>query len=245
MGGLELNKTIVLCETLFYDYSMCGRYAYFAELKQIIKRYSIDNVIDEPQSNYNIAPTDPVSIIVNHDDKRECRTVRWGLLPNWIKDVKSFKGRPLINARSETIDSNGLFRDSFKNRRCIVIASGYYEWKKNKTGKQAYFIHLNNRTISFAGIYDFWKDPIENKLIPSCSILTTTANQSSSQIHPRIPVILQSKQWEDIWLNNKDYSSELLRQTFLSEEYQALNYYPVSNEVGNVKSGGKQLINKI
>ncbi|MCB0280034.1 MAG: SOS response-associated peptidase [Calditrichaeota bacterium] len=223
---------------------MCGRYAFFAELRQLIEYYSIDHVVDEPQNNYNVAPTDPVTIIVNNKGKRECRSVRWGLLPNWLEESK-LPSYPLINARSESLASNGLFRESYKKRRCIIVASGFYEWKQAGKSKAAFFIRWpDKRPLSFAGIYDFRKQSNGN-FLASCTIITTKANQQTNAIHDRLPVILQSQESEKNWINNSIFDDNYFQHLFDSDIYEALLFHQVSPAVGNIRNNNPELIAEI
>ena len=139
---------------------------------------------------YNIAPTQPILMAVNGPaNKRQGILVRWGLVPTWVKDPADFT--LLINARSETVASKPAFRNSLRRKRCIILADGFYEWKKVDGGKQPYHIHLKDRRpFAFAGLWERWHDKAEDRKLDSFTIVTTEANKALSPIHHRMPVIL-------------------------------------------------------
>ncbi len=124
--------------------------------------------------------------------------MRWGLIPSWVRDLAM--GRSLINARGETVAEKPAFQTPFRQRRCLVPADGYYEWKREGAGKQPYHIRLNDdRPFAFAGLWDRWNDG-KGKIIESCAILTTTSNERLAPIHDRMPVILPPVAYEP-WLD--------------------------------------------
>lgn len=173
---------------------------------------------------------------VRLDDGGEQEEVqlRWGLIPSWAKDEKI--GYRTINARAETVAEKPSFRSAFKRRRCLIAADGYYEWKKLKGEKQPYRITLDpEQPFSFAGLWERWdkgKEPVE-----SCTIITTDANELTTKIHNRMPVILDRADY-DAWLDGSA-GAELLKP-FPSNN---MTYHPVDTKVGNVKNTGADLIN--
>ena len=178
---------------------MCGRYR-LSRRKQIVEEY-FDAQGDEDWSpRYNIAPTQPVPVIRQHpnEPRRVFSLMRWGLIPNWAKDMSGSAG--MINARSETAITKPAFRDPMRLRRCLVPADGFYEWRKTGTSKQPYCFEVNDgQLFAFAGLWDGWRDP-GGQWIRSCSILTTTPNALTSPVHDRMPVIL-SREAYDLWLD--------------------------------------------
>src|SRR5262249_44018384 len=214
--------------------SMCGRYVLKAPFSEIARLYNITNNLNlEPR--YNIPPTEDVPVVRSRDAKRTLDMLRWGLVPWWAKDIKvSFAN---INAKAETIAEKPAFRDAFKERRCIIPADGFYEWKKlDPKAKQPYAIVMRDRSVfGFAGLWERWKDKASGKIVQSCSIITTTPNEVCAPIHDRMPAILEPKDYE-WWLGEK--SAERCQSMAMLKPYpaEAMEAYPVSTRVGNVKN---------
>ena len=178
---------------------MCGRYR-LARKKEILGEVfdSGDDVDWNPR--YNIAPSQSVPV-VRQDATRPVRSfslIRWGLIPFWAKDAKV--GYKMINARAETIAEKPAFREPLLSRRCLIPADGFYEWSKFSKGKSPFCFTLADDSIfAFAGIWDRWRSP-ERELVETCSIITTSANALLSDIHDRMPVILEAED-HDRWLD--------------------------------------------
>lgn len=180
------------------DYVMCGRFALALPPKSIAEHFQLD-VIPAYGLRYNIAPTQPVVTIDTSGTKRQAVMRRWGLIPRWADDMKI--GARMINARSETIAEKQAFRESFKHRRCLIPASGFFEWKRSGTSREPYYFRLNNgEPAAFAGLWDRWNGTEPS--IESCTILTTAANEPVSALHDRMPVILAPDAF-DRWLNTE------------------------------------------
>lgn len=218
---------------------MCGRFALdFPE--DIIKNwYNVPNFPDL-FPRYNIAPTTDILVIRETTDIREASMIRWGLIPSWVQDVK--KMSVINNARAETISSKPMFRSAYRKRRCIIPASGFYEWRLLSYGKnkQPYYIStIDGCPTSFAGI---WESTIINGLtIESCAIITTEGNDLMRPIHDRMPVILPPESF-DTWLNPVELPTEILDfflKPYGSEKMQA---WPVSTAVNKATHPGEQLI---
>jgi putative SOS response-associated peptidase YedK len=165
------------------------------------------------------------------DTGPELVPMRWGLIPGWWK--KTAKEVPsTFNARAETVAQKPMFRSAFKRTRCIVPASGYYEWRAVDGSKQPYFISAaNGAVLSIAGLWDQWKDPLTGEAIPSATLIITAANDFSRAIHDRMPVFLE-RQDDDAWLTGKA-GVELLRPA----PNDLLRMWPVSKRV-NVSGRG-------
>ncbi|MGD0649736.1 MAG: SOS response-associated peptidase [Verrucomicrobiia bacterium] len=210
---------------------MCGRFTLTAEAKELAKRFGIEisaSFYKTVAPRYNIAPTQPVVVLAN-DGKRCLMQMRWGLIPSWAKDPAV--GNRMINARSETLTSRPAFRVSIRKRRCLILADGFYEWKKTGTVKQPVRIVLKNcEPFGFAGLWDNWKSPNGNE-IATCTIITTEANDLIATIHDRMPVVLP-RQSEDTWLDPESPLSELLA---LLKPYPSdqMEFYPVSRAVNS------------
>jgi putative SOS response-associated peptidase YedK len=180
---------------------------------------------------FNIAPTQQVGVVRSATPgQREFVWMRWGLVPHWAKD-KSI-GNQLINARSESAASKPTFRDSFRRRRCLIAADGFYEWKKIGKQKQPYLIRMpDHRPFAFAGLWDRWGEDAER--FESCTILTTSANEQLRDLHDRMPVILDPADYER-WLEPYAAEPENLQSLMSALPDGALSVEPVSPRVNNV-----------
>jgi putative SOS response-associated peptidase YedK len=191
------------------------------------------------EDRYNIAPQQPVAAVRATEAGNELVLLRWGLIPSWSEDAKI--GYKLINARSETVAEKPSFRSAFKQRRCIIPASGFYEWKREAKHKQPFYIHPRDEEelFSFAGLWERWHDP-EGEEIESCTILTTTANELMQPIHDRMPVILDSE-GENEWLSPRSAPDSLhaVLVPFASDQMEA---YAVNLYVNNAKNQGPKCI---
>ena len=216
---------------------MCGRFTLHMPWSELVKLYRVH---DRPnlKPRYNIAPTqDVLAIRLDKEGQQEAAQLRWGLIPFWAKDEKISYSK--INARAETVAKKPAFRDAFKKRRCLIAADGYYEWKTLEDGsKQPYRITLKpEQPFSFAGLWEHWEK--DNKVIESCTIIVTDANELTKDIHGRMPVILDPDDY-DAWLGGTD--GENLLRPYPSKK---MARYPVSRAVGNVKNTGPELIEPI
>ena len=178
---------------------MCGRYTLTCTPEVLAEAFRLEAAPDH-QPRYNVAPSQAVVCVREALPARirEAITMRWGLIPSWAGDPAM--GMKLINARSETVAEKPSFRKSFRERRCLVPADGYYEWKREGSRKQPYHIRLNSeRPFAFAGLWDRWTGA-DGKTIESCAIVTTTPNERLTSIHDRMPVILPPLAYEP-WLD--------------------------------------------
>ena len=220
---------------------MCGRYTRHASWRDLVEYFRI---LDDPRWNleprYNIAPTQQVLIIRNGDNGREPARVRWGLIPHWAKD-KSI-GNKLINARSETVAEKPSFRDAFKKRRCLVVADGFYEWRKEGAKKQPHLIRLKSgEPIAFAGLWSAWTDKEDGSEVETDAIITTEANELLKPLHNRMPVILSPDEY-DQWLDPESGDGRELLKPYPSDEMEHL---PVSTRVNIVRNDDRSLIEPI
>lgn len=205
---------------------MCGRYAQSALPKVIKEAFGLDRVPEFPE-RYNIAPPQIAPIIRMDDAGRlQCEMMRWGLIPHWAKDEKI--GNHTINARIETASSKPAFRDAWKRRRCIVPATGFYEWKV-QDGKQPFFIHRKDgQPYGFAGLWEYWKSP-EGEL-HTYTIMTTDADDFMKPIHNRMPVMVSAGRI-DGWLLHTQGSE-------VSYDLDDMEMYPVSTYVNSPRNEG-------
>ena len=220
---------------------MCGRFGLFTDLAELIELLGFEpGMLSESYvPRWNIAPTDPVVAIRRDGSRRIGTLMRWGLIPRWAKVDNAFK-RPMFNARSETVMDRPMFREAFANRRCLVPADGFYEWKRQggRTGTPMWVHDAERRVITFAGISSVWSGP--DGLIESCAILTTDANSSMSPIHDRMPVML-TEEWAEIWL---DYTADksVLEEAMRPREWDAMSVKEAHPDVGSSRNDGPELL---
>jgi putative SOS response-associated peptidase YedK len=211
---------------------MCGRFA-LPNPEELADHFSVNNRPDLTP-RYNIAPSQniPTIRLISHASGREIVMLRWGLIPFWAKDRKI--GYKMINARAESVADKPAFRAAFRQRRCLIPATGFFEWShKNKT-KQPYFIRLKDSNIlAFAGLWEHWVGK-DGEVIDSCTIITTDANKTVGNIHDRMPVIIEPELY-DRWLDPGAEDKNLLA-LFTPFPDKKLLAYPVGIEVNNPKN---------
>lgn len=210
---------------------MCGRFS-FTEPDGVIGRFNIAQVEAELRPRYNIAPSQPVPVVIRQGGVNSLLMFRWGLIPYWAKDASI--GNQLINARAETLEQKPSFRKSLEQRRCLILADGFYEWKKEGRSKKPFRITLQNgEAFAFAGLWDSWLSPT-GETINSCTIITTTPNRLMEPIHNRMPVILP-QEMESIWLdgNMKGADVKPLLSPFPAELMVAYEVGPLVNSPQN------------
>lgn len=215
---------------------MCGRYTLAVSPAQLAARFGVAPL--ELQPRYNIAPTQPAPVVRLGDDGREMTLLRWGLIPSWANDASI--GARLINARSETVLEKPAFRTAFRRRRCLIPASGFYEWQATAAGKQPFYItSVDGEPMAFAGLWEQWRAP-DGALLESYTILTTAANAVVAPIHDRMPVILPPD-LDALWLDPAADVSRL-HALCLNPPPVALRAYPVSRAVNQVRNDNEELI---
>lgn len=184
----------------------------------------------EPENlepRYNIAPTQDVAAI-RKDGSPELAWLRWGLLPWWASEKKI--GSRMINARCETVREKPAFRDAFQRRRCLVLADGFYEWKATADGKQPVFIRMKDgQPFAMAGLWEINRQ-IDSEPIESCTVITTSANPLMVPIHDRMPVILQTDNY-DMWLDSDFQNYDALQGLLQPYDAEQMVAYPVSRRV--------------
>jgi putative SOS response-associated peptidase YedK len=217
---------------------VCGRYVVKSPSAKLKVKFHLDEApLFEPR--YNVAPTQLVPAVRQEDGKRRLAMLRWGLIPSWAKDAKI--GYRLINARADTVATKPSFRSAFKRRRCLVVADGFYEWKRDGNVKQPFFIHRNDEEpFAFAGLWEGWENSEDGKEVQSCSLITTEANELMAPIHDRMPVILLASTY-DRWLDADEPVSNLqaLLKPYPADEMAA---YPISTYVNSPKNQGAKCI---
>ncbi len=221
---------------------MCGRFNQMlatAELKKVGAEIGAGAMLPPP--NYNVSPTQPV-IAITGKNPRTADSYGWGLIPFWAKDSK-IQSRT-FNARGETVPSKPAFRAAFRRRRCVVPADGFYEWKRTGGGKQPYYIYRSdNELIGFAGLWETWRMPgaESSEPIRTCTIITTEASEPMSDLHTRMPVILEPDDW-DRWLDPDGGEPAGLQALLRPAGNDVLSWHPVHPAVGNSRNNGQQLI---
>ena len=196
-----------------------------------------------PPPRFNIAPTMDVVCVLKDAEVPEVRVPvlhRWGLVPFWADDLSI--GNRMINARAETVAEKPSFRAAFKRRRCLIPADGYYEWKKEAGGKQPYYIHDPDGVIAMAGLWEEnTKASGDGSGVRTCTIITTSANSMTGQVHDRMPVIIESADQES-WLDPTNDDTDALQELLVPAQEERLAMHPVGRAVGNVRNQGEDLI---
>jgi putative SOS response-associated peptidase YedK len=188
------------------------------------------NALPDYVPRYNVAPTQQVGVVRQIDpNQRQLAYMQWGLIPHWAKDPKI--GSQMINARAETAAEKPAFRDAFRRRRCLVVADGFYEWKKTggKT-KQPYYIRMKDaRPFGFAGLWERWGE------LETCTILTTSPNELCAPLHDRMPVILGTSDYGR-WLDPSQTDAAELQPLLAPYPADEMLAEPVSTRVNNVRN---------
>jgi putative SOS response-associated peptidase YedK len=218
---------------------MCGRFTLHTSRSDLQLAFEGFVFTDEVEPRYNIAPTLDILVVAN-DGKREVRQARWGLIPGWAKDPRV--GSRMINARSETLAQKPAFREAYRNRRCLVIADGFYEWRKEpEGGKTPIYIQLRDgRPFAFAGLWARWR-PESGEPVTSCTIVTTAPNDLMATIHNRMPVILPPSAY-DLWLGPDTDEPEVLNGLLVPFPQEDMVVRPVTQRVNSVRNEGAECI---
>ena len=217
---------------------MCGRYAYTLPRDAMRSFLNTLNDIDCPP-RYNIAPTQPIVIALEDGAGRMARLVRWGLVPHWVKDPREFP--LLVNARSETIAEKPAFRDAVKHHRCVVPASGYYEWQRAGGNKTPYYVaRSDGQPMAMAGLWSTWIGP-DGEEIDTATIVTVIANEQLSEVHNRMPAILE-RDSIDAWLDVRNVRAGEAMAHLVASKEGVLKFHAVSSAVNSAKNDGSALI---
>lgn len=228
---------------------MCGRFGLFAELDALAEQFNFDPSImqDIYQPRWNIPPTLPVLTVQQSSDEQTsrrntARLLRWGMTGAQAKN-QTKASRPLFNARGETVHRLPSFRRAFRERRCLLPADGFYEWRKDESGSRTpvWFHRGDGAPIAFAGIWS--SESTSGGNIDSCAIITCAANYLVSPVHTRMPVILQPQSYEE-WLNPETEFDELFALV-QPMEWQEMSYYSVSSEVNRAANDYPALVEHV
>ncbi len=247
---------------------MCGRYASSRQPEDLVEEFEIrGSDLPHLEPDFNVAPTKEVYAVVERppsseaapeqeqEPERQLRVLKWGLVPFWAKDPKV--GSRMINARMETVAEKPAYRRAFERRRAILPADGYFEWyptdqqtKSGKPRKQPYFIRpADGGVLAMAGLYEIWRDPEKAEDDPSrfmwtCTVLTTSAEDSLGHIHDRMPLMLPPEKYAE-WLDPRRHDRDDLLALLEPAAPGRLEAYPVSTLVSNVKNNGPELVTPI
>lgn len=218
---------------------MCGRYATFGpvslsrEAKEVLADLEVDLIseIHQRADQFNIAPTQRALVVDHGDAGYKVEALRWGLIPSWATDPKI--GAKTINARAETVATKPAFRSAFKKRRCLVPASGYFEWKGEAGSKQPYFIHdPSGHLLMFAGLWEAWRIGEGDEWRRTFTIITGEPGKVSGDIHYRQPVILPPDLWA-VWVQG---TPDEASATLVAAPEAELVYHPVTKAVGSPRN---------
>jgi putative SOS response-associated peptidase YedK len=237
---------------------MCGRYASTRADTDIAAAFTVTAIDgDPPGPSWNIAPTQAARVVLERAPRdepdaepvRQLRSVTWGLVPSWAKDVKI--GSRMINARSETVTEKGAFKAAAARRRCLVPADGYYEWavQPGSKTKMPYFLHRGDDLLAFAGLYELRPDPglpedHPDRWLWTYMILTTQASDALGHVHDRTPVLIPPELRDD-WLDPGHTDLASVRSLLAAVPEPRLQPYAVSTAVNSPKNNGPELIEPV
>ena len=217
---------------------MCGRFAFYSPAEATAALFGATAPV-EVQPRYNIAPTQYVAAIrEDSDDGRELVMLRWGLVPFWAKEPSI--GNRMINARAETVAEKPSYRAAYRHRRCIVLADGFYEWRKQGDSKMPHYISLaDDGPFALAALWEHWKDKNSDESLQTTTLITTAANEFMAPLHHRMPVVLNPDMASE-WLSG---SVDLLDD--IAARTPPLRAWPVDRRVNNARNEGEELIEAV
>ncbi|MGH6663417.1 MAG: SOS response-associated peptidase [Pseudolabrys sp.] len=220
---------------------MCGRYTFTSAPEAMRQLYRYLGQPNFPP-RYNIAPTQPIAIVRMAEGQRQFALVRWGLLPSWVKDPKTFT--LLINARGETVCDKPAYRAAMKRRRCLIPADGFYEWQKAGERKRPFFVHARSGApLAFAGLWETWTGPNGEEL-ETAAIVTTRANATLAPIHERMPVIVPPAAF-DLWLNCNEVDAKTAEALIAPAPDDLLEAYEISTAVNRTANDNPKLLEPV
>jgi putative SOS response-associated peptidase YedK len=221
---------------------MCGRYVIISTPEAIRALFGYGDLPNFPP-RYNVAPTQPIPVVRLVDGKRSFALMRWGLLPSWVKDPKTFP--LLINARGESVLDKPAFRNAMRRRRCLIPTDGFYEWQPGPP-KRPYFVRAKRGAdgtappLAFAGLYETWTGP-NGEEVDTAAIITTTANHTLSSVHERMPVFVAPEAF-DLWLDCANVEADVAAALIAPADEALLEVYEVSTAVNRVVNDSAALI---
>ena len=230
---------------------MCGRFTQHHDANALTLRFDLTGMPPEITPRYNIAPQQTIGAITVTDTGRRLEGFQWGLIPSWAKDPAI--GQKMINARSETLAEKPSFRTALVRRRCLIPADGFYEWLRRGDGSRdpVHFRLLGAEAFAFAGLWEEWHNPETNTplqrnapegtALRTCTIITTSANNTVGRVHDRMPVIL-TRDAESLWLDDTVRDTDRLRALLKPYPDDAMESFAVSRCVNSVKNEGVELL---
>lgn len=220
---------------------MCYRFVLESKLAEIAEEFGISEYEGEIDPNYNVSPTQNIPVVFN-DGTRRIVMVRWGLIPPWADDISV--GNRMLNARGETISDKPSFRLPFKKRRCLIPATGYYEWKQDGSKKTPYFIRLKTKQLfGMAGLWERWTDP-EGEEILSCTIITIESNDWLKPVNDRMPVIIP-RDHASQWLDFSGHGEDSLQTMLKPYDADLMEKYEISTAVNSPKNNSPENIKPV
>jgi len=209
---------------------MCGRFALFSTKWVIGEEFEVIE-LEELEPRYNVAPGQDVAAVMLSDGTRTVENFRWGLVPHWAKDPRM--GSRMINARTETLTEKPAFRDAFASRRCLIVADGFYEWRKVGMKNPVYFSMSDGKPFGLAGLWESWTPP-DGRELKTCTIITTSPNDLVKDVHDRMPAIIPREKRSE-WLDPEtDIDSvHSLLGPYRTEEMQARDVSKLVNDLRN------------
>lgn len=230
---------------------MCGRFVAAASTEELVSTFAVAEVVEAVPPTWNAAPTTKVAAVVERivegDTVRRLVAPRWGLVPSWSKDARS--AARLINARVETVAEKPSFRRAFAARRCLIPATGYYEWAPPTAGsgsraKQPFFLRpASGEIFAMAGLFEFWRDPA-GEWLATCAIITTDAAADIAHIHDRMPAAVPAGSWDD-WLDPAVTDPHTALALLDLDHPMSMTAKPVSTRVNSVRNDGPELITEV
>jgi len=222
---------------------MCGRFTLTANAETIAGHFQLSAVPHDHNPRYNIAPGQAIHVITQAKGAaRHFDLMLWGLIPFWAKDPGI--GHRMINARAETISAKPAFRHAFKHGRCLIPADGFYEWRREKTGKQPFWIGCKDRGVfAFAGLWERWVAKDGSEVIESCAIITRGAQAPIRHLHDRMPVLLQPEDYS-AWID--EGTGKTIAEHILQRDYgRDIEIFPVTRDVNTPRNDHEGLIKPI
>ncbi len=221
---------------------MCGRFTLTKKSGDIADLFEFFGVTVEEEPSYNIAPGQDISVLLK-DHKPCIEKFRWGLIPHWSDEPKSRYS--MINARAETLMEKPAFRNLIRERRCAVIADGFYEWQKSGKRKIPVYIKLRSgKVFAFAALWDLWTSSSGNEIIKSCTIITTTPNELLKDIHNRMPVIMDRESVEE-WISVERFQQDKLLSLLKPYPSGDMEFYEISNYVNYYGNNSPECIRPV
>ena len=217
---------------------MCGRFVITSAPTALRQLFGY---VEQPNfpPRYNVAPTQPIPVVLVDNGARHFQLMRWGLLPSWVKDPRGFS--LLINARSETVLEKPAFKNAIRRRRGLIPADGYYEWRALDGRKQPYFIHrADGAPLGFAAVFETWAGPNGEEL-DTVAIVTAAASEDLATLHDRVPVTIAAKDFER-WLDCRGDVMEAALSLMVAPRIGEFAWHPVSTRVNRVANDDDQLL---